>query len=431
MGKLVQLTDLNIENFVTLLKDSEILVYENLQGSKLFFNYDGGQFQLKCRSLQSDSVNKIDLAIQKYYAPAFRYLEALDERAKKLLPRDWWFCCEFFYDTQPSHIRYDKLPQNNLMLTSIVKGKRFTYNSDEIKEYASLLNIDHQPLLYKGRLTNKQLGEIRYFLSLSLDDVDLLFGERNFSKFFYELLSPATENSLLMNTGTFQENIDKLIIRLRDEQEISFAILNPLHEREENTKSEFVDSYTILLMDFLEFMQMVDLDKIKTTTREGDQMYLDIVSQIFNMYCHKRKDKIINFDFVIPSFFNDEKFRVNLDMITNQQTRTYIERNDKLEYMFRIVVSSFRIPKKKSIGVFTDATLTLFNNYVNQIRATIDKQLQIQQELNVGHPDLMDFEKFFSITYPKDANDEVYPDLYKELDNSQAVDKKKKMSVKK
>jgi hypothetical protein len=428
MSRLIDLTELNAENFMELLKDSEIIVYENIQGSKIFFNFDEDlNVTLRARSVKSQNINRVDLALQKYYNRAFNYLESLDNRVKKLLPNDWWFCCQYFYDSKPSHLEYDNTPKNNLILTSIVKEDYYTFDLDEITEFANLMEIDPQPVLFKGVLNEKQLELINYFLHTQSDDLDYVFGDDNFASFFYKILNPSMKSSLLMKDGEFQDNIDKLIIKIDNNDEISLSILNPLYMKTENGKSEHVDTYTILLSDFLEYLQSINIERTFLHSKTNDELYLELISNLFNNYCEERENKIVNFIFNIPPFFYEDKFKINTDLIKNTQTRHLINKSDKLEYMFKIILNSFRTRKKKPIGVFNEKTIQMFNDMVDRIQKHIDKILRIESEEVLKGTSLLDFEHFYDIKYPKDAAGDVYPDLYKELDDEvEGGDKKKK-----
>lgn len=431
MSKLIPLTELNVDNFVDLLKDSDIIVYENIQGSKIFIQYDGKNFLIRTRDINNEPINKIDLALQKYYMPVWSYLEGLDERIKKLIPKNYTFLCQYFYDEQPSHIKYDVLPKNHLILTSIVKGNKFTFNYNEVVEYANLLNIEYQPVIFKGKLNQKQIELITYFLNTAPSDLDYIFGESNFAYFFYKILNPVINNSLLMGHGKYQENLEKLILRIDNNEEIAFSILNPLYKKQDNEKSEFVDIYTILLVEFLEFLQITNLSKIGLKSTNSDDLYLEMMSMLFNSYCKNRSEKIINFDFSIPPFFQEDKYKINLDLVQNTQTKSWIAKDSKIEYFFKVILSSFRHRKKKVIGVFNETTLRIFNDMVDQIESIIDKKMKVEKEISLSKDQLLNFSDFYQVNYPSDGDGNIYPDLYKDLSQEDGISVKKMVGKKK
>jgi hypothetical protein len=84
------------------------------------------------------------------------------------------------------------------------------------------------PILFKGILNEQQREAIQYFLLTSPEDLEYVFGEKNFAYFFYKLLNPNIKNSFLME-NEFQDNIEKIIIRINGEDR-RFQLLNPLYK---------------------------------------------------------------------------------------------------------------------------------------------------------------------------------------------------------
>ena len=143
------------------------------------------------------------------------------------------------------------------------------------------------------------------------------------------------------------------------------------------------------------------------------------------MYLNSTKEDLLNFDFVIPEFFNREKFKINKELISNKLTKQYIEEDSKLEYIYKCILSSFNRKKKKPIGVFTDGTVTLFNDFVQKIQNAIDFYFNKKSETDLTKSGLIDFGKFFEIEISKDGDGEVYPDVYAELERGRDEKKKK------
>ena len=103
---------------------NEIVVYEDVQGSKIYAKWDGEDFLIKSNNLNAEPVNFIDDSIDNYYGKAFNHLNSLNERVKGLLPKRWWFCFQYF--PEESTI-YSRQPKNNLVLSSIVNKIFFKY----------------------------------------------------------------------------------------------------------------------------------------------------------------------------------------------------------------------------------------------------------------------------------------------------------------
>jgi hypothetical protein len=425
MSKLVRLNEINDDSLLNELFSQEIVVFEDVQGSKIFVNWDGKEFTIKSKSLSSEPINLIDLAMQNYYNHAINYFNSLDSRVKGLLNKKWWFCFEYFPDNQPANIQYDRVPKNHLVLTSISKGSKFEYSFDELDEYARLFNTDVIPVIFKGKLGEKSVEAVKYFLNTSEDDLEFVFGEKSFSFFFYKLLNPQLNGSFLMQDD-FQKNIEKIIIRVSN-KDVSFEILNPLYKRiSDSNSTDFVEIYSLILVNFLNFCQSIKLDEIKIKANRRDEAYINLVCKLFNIYLSEVKEDLLQFDFVVPEFFDKDKFRINKELIQNKTTKSLIEESSKIEYIFKVILGSFNKKRKKTIGVFTEDTLVIFNTFVDQINSYLDKHLKKLSEIELTRKKLLDFGDFFEIKYDIDADEQVYPDIYTEFEKGSPEEKKKK-----
>jgi len=423
MSKLMKLNEIQDESVLNDIFNNEIIIFEDIQGSKIYVNWDGTNFTIKSKSLSSEPINMIDLAMQNYYNNAIKFFNNLDARVKGLINKKWWFCFEFFPDNQPANIEYNRVPKNNLVLTSICKGNKFDYTTDELEEYGRLFDVDVIPVIFKGKLNEKVIEAIKYFLNTSESDLEYVFGEKSFSYFFYKILSPQTQNSFLMNED-FQKNVEKLIIRI-DGKDVSFEILNPLYKRISDTNStDFVEIYTLILVNFLNFCQSIDFNQIKVKGDKREEVYIYLICKLFNMYLSEVKDDIVNFEFTVPEFFDKDKFRINTELIPNKMTKQFISEDKKFEYIFKVVLGSFNKKRKKPIGVFTEGTINIFNNFVKMIQEKIDEFFNKKSEIELTRSGLLDFGDFFDIKYDVDAEENVYPDVYTELEKGKEEKKK-------
>ena len=425
MKNLKTLNELETENFLNSIFKSEITIFEDIQGSKIWVNWDGSKFQIKPKSTNSEPINLIDLAMQNYYNPAIDYFNSLDLRVKSLLNKKWWFCFEYFPDNQPANIEYDRVPKNKLILTTIFKNDKYDMNIEEIDEYSRLLNVDMIPVIFNGILTEKMKEAIKYFLNTSEEDLEYVFGDKSFTFFFYKILNPLSENSFLMN-GDFQKNIEKLIIR-SEGNDVSFQLLNPLYRKMNySNKTDYVEIYSLLIINFLNFCQSINLDDLKLKGYKRDEIYINLISKLYNFYLNDVKEDLISFDFNIPEFFDKEKFKINRELITNKMTKSYINENPKLEYIFKIILSSFNTKRKKAIGLFSDNTVKLFNLFIDKINDIIDIHLNKTREIELTRTGLLDFDEYIDFKVDTDGGGQIYPDIFDEIQKGEEKDKKKK-----
>ena len=423
MGKIVTLNGVESENILNDIFDNDIVVYEDIQGSKIWVNWNGKEFTIKPKNISNEPINMIDLAMQNYYNPAINYFNTFDIRIKGLMPKNWSFCFEYFPDETPANIQYEKLPKHGLVLTEINKGGKYGSSTDELQEYARLFDVDSLPIIFEGKLSDTMKEAIKYFINTSEKDLEYVFGEQSFAFFFYKILNPNSDSSFLMN-DKFQDNLEKIVVRVKG-KDVSFEILNPLYTRiSSQNDTSFTDVYSLILVNFLTFCQSINLEDIKVKGERRDILYIYLMCKLFNIYVADVREDLENFDFTIPEFYTSDKFKINRELINNKLTLEIIDDLDKLEYIFKCILSSFSKKRKKPIGVFTDSTVILFNNFVDRINTLLDNTLKKMREIQITQSGLLDFDEFFSIEYDKDASGDVYPDIYDEI--QKAGDEKKK-----
>jgi hypothetical protein len=420
-----------VENSVDIInsfKDKELIVYEDIQGSTIYVKWTGEKFIIIPKSLRNEPLNFIDLTTQKFYNKAYEYFNKLPDYVTELLHKNWWFCFEYFpeNDSQPANIEYHKVPKNNLIFKCIVKGSKFKFDLEEMLEYSRLFEVDILPVLYYGKLNKEQLEKIQLFLKTSEKDLKFVFGEKNFSKWFYNLLNPDLENSYLMDDN-FNDNIEKFVIKIDKDDEYSFEILNPTYNKlEHNNDTSYVDTYSLIILNFVEFLQLQNLSNYKLKSIIKDELYVELISKLFNDYVEEIIDDIEKWVIDIPPFFQDDKFKININFVENKKTKNYLELNPKIEYLFKCILGSFSKKKKKPIGIFNEQTLELFNRTVKDIDNIISNKLSINREHRHQKSDIKNFKEFWDLEFNTDLEGNIYPDVYDLHDDIEGEDKKKK-----
>lgn len=424
---LIRNNQIEPDKFIELISNEEIIIYEDIQGSKIWVNYVNGNWIIRPKNINQNPINLIDLAMQKYYKYAWAYLLSLPDNVTDLLRPNMYFCFEYFPDEQPAHIKYERIPKNHLILTCICKyGKTYTYDVDELKTYANLFNVETLPIIYKGKLTDKQIKALTYFLNTNVSDVKLFFRDTNFAEFFYKLLNPFAKNSFLKLDG-FQNNLEKLIIRfVKSNKESTLEILNPIYQKMQlKIDSEYSDVYSLLLFNFMQWLLTVNIDELEVSGTTREIVYINLMCKLYNMYIQKYETNIIDFIFVVPEFFNSDKFRINQALIKNETTLDYINKHTKLEYMFKILLSNFQRKHKREIGIINDVALEHLNTLVRKIELKIEIQFNYNVKLNKYSYQLQDLKDFPNITWEEDNKGYVYPEVDSLFGDNDANNKKK------
>jgi len=418
MSKMIKLDDeTTSDEFIKNIDGKELVIYEDIQGSKIYAKFDGDRFIIKPRSIKNDELSFIDLAIQKFYNKAYAFFHTLPKYITDILNQNWWFCFEYLADEKPAHIEYSRVPKNNLILTSIVKGGHHIFNYEELVEYAKLFDVDVLPLIFKGKLNEKQIEVLRLFIKTKEEDLKFVFGENNFAEFFYNILNPNIENSFLMTDGEFNDNLEKIMIRIDGDDKYTFGILNPMYEKnKEENQTEHAHVFSLIIISFLEYLQLKDIEKYKPKGLTKDEIYINLISLLFNEYIGNMKEDIEGWEFFVPEFIKDDKFKINVDLIGNKDTQNLIRSSEKIEYIYKIILGSFNKYRKKPIGIMKDSTVEIFNKMVSNISKHLEYLLNINRDYRFQKIDLMNFGEYFNLIFDRDGAGEIYPDVSVQFD---------------
>jgi dsDNA-binding SOS-regulon protein len=323
---------------------------------------------IKQRSLRNDNIEMIDLSNQNMYGKTYLYLKSLDKRVIDLMS-NIWFCVEIIDE---NNVYYSKKPLNNMVLTSINIDDRYINDINIINEYSELLGVTSIPTIYSGKLQEKQIEMINYFLNTNKDDLSLIFGEtENFTSFFYKILS--TNKSSFLNDD--YHDINKLIIRTKDD-DISFELLNPLADNS-NEYMDFTLTYSIIVAEMLEFMYKTDYENIYITGEDYDNIYLNLMSELFVNMIENKNNRILKFEFDVPPYIYLDSYKINRDCLSSRMI-DIINSDPRVEFIFKTCFKIFKNPVKKPFGVITEPLLVLLNKEIMVLSQSIDRKLRIE-----------------------------------------------------
>lgn len=422
--KPIRHTDISSEQFINLIKDQKIEVYEDVQATRIFVSYKNDQWEIRPKRWNESALNLKDLAVQKYYKWCYAYLLSLPAQSVDLLHPNWQFVFEYFPDDQPANIKYDQLPKHGLILTAIYKyGKYWTEDRNELNVFSQLFDVELLPLIYSGQLDQSQLDRINQFLNTSSEDLEFFFKEQTFAQFFYNLLNPQLEHSYLKTD--WQSNLEKIVIKVSGTSEITLQLLNPMYQSQDfKNVGQYSDVYSILLLNFIQWLQTVKISEVEASGTNRDQVYINFISKLFNAYISKNGQKVKDFEFSIPLFFDKEKFKVNLDLIQNKSTTIWISQHPKFEYLFKIIFNALESERKKEIGVINQTVLGYMNQLIKQIHLKIEDILNWNTKLDQWSYNQKNLQQFPNIKWEVDHYGK--PKLEKEEDLiDTSIDKKK------
>lgn len=324
---------LSDEIIVTEKLDTYRILFENVNGELKFFKKDNTELSLVERVLTNiweDAIIELSIILH-----------------EEKLPEGLCFGVAYTPVNKPIRLSYDKMPK--YILTDVTKRNPSTkkvlesYDYDEVTEWASKLNLGRPPVIFAGKLSDTQKKKL------------IEYGKGNYDE---------EENLLeiIGNSYSGSDIIEGIIIKSGDQliqvQTYEFEILNEAYQRVESSR----DFYDLTLLRINSFMDRYDYPQL--TERSSDELYLELVCDIFNNYC---KAGNISED-IDPKYLNPPSYGysgdLNLLLIKNLDTIKILESGNKIhESVFKIMLSSFR-KYKKPYGLLDESHVQKFNTYV-------------------------------------------------------------------
>ena len=324
---------LSDEIIVTEKLDTYRILLENVNGELKFFKKDNTELNLVERALTNiweDAIIELSIILH-----------------EEVLPEGLCFGVAYTPVNRPIRLSYDKMPK--YILTDVTKRNQSTkkviesYDYDEVTEWATKLNLGRPPVIFKGKLSDNQKKKL------------IEYGRGNYDeeKKLEDIFGGSYSNS---------EIIEGIIIKSGDQllqvQTYEFQILNEAYQRIESSR----DFYDLTLLRINSFMDNYNYPQL--TEKASDELYLDLVCDIFNNYC---KAGNISED-VDPKYLNPPSYGyagdLNLLLISNLDTIKILEKGNKIhESVFKIMLSSFR-KYKKPFGLLSESHVQKFNTYV-------------------------------------------------------------------
>jgi len=334
---------LSDEIIVTEKLDTYRILFENVNGELKFFKKDNTELSLVERVLTNiweDAIIELSIILH-----------------EEKLPEGLCFGVAYTPVNKPIRLSYDKMPK--YILTDVTKRNPSTkkvlesYDYDEVTEWASKLNLGRPPVIFAGKLSDTQKKKL------------IEYGKGNYDE---------EENLLeiIGNSYSGSDIIEGIIIKSGDQliqvQTYEFEILNEAYQRVESSR----DFYDLTLLRINSFMDRYDYPQL--TERSSDELYLELVCDIFNNYC---KAGNISED-IDPKYLNPPSYGysgdLNLLLIKNLDTIKILESGNKIhESVFKIMLSSFR-KYKKPYGLLGESHVQKFNTYVYFINEKVKGQ---------------------------------------------------------
>ena len=376
------------KQFIEDLFKDFLVVSEKLAGSSFAFEKKGNSIEFY-KGSGDRPINMIDRTLMMYYEKPIQYIKNVSSTMMASIPENWRFCFQYFVHNQPNVITYDKIPSNHLVLTHIKvmspNGKLIKIIEDPrvIKDWSSAIGVTPLLPIFKGYLTTEQKEKLKTFIETPKEDQREIFQTSSFAEYLIRTLNPNIDSTILHDD--LKKPIDSIIFRFYKpgtSQSFSAKMIDPytinlMKDKEPiDLKKQPADINEILLLDLLAFIEERGLKKHEVLNSTPDERYIELVSNIFNDYIIRKGSDIKNIDIEKADFAKGDEFNLNIDLIPGQMTRNYLQGNETLQNLFKIMLGSLRKKRNpdKAGNIMTPSVINDFNQMVDKINDVVEVQ---------------------------------------------------------
>jgi len=134
--------------------DKEVEVTEKIDGSQFNFGKVNGELFIRSKGqiiVEGNAPGMFQIGVD--------YVNSVVEK----IPDNTIFYCEYLSKPKHNVLAYDKVPKNNIIVFGVSDEKdNFISKYDELKKYATMIDLEPVPLLYYGKV--KDIEKLQEFL---------------------------------------------------------------------------------------------------------------------------------------------------------------------------------------------------------------------------------------------------------------------------
>lgn len=407
------------KEFIDKLFNQLVTVSEKLDGSSFSFEKNLTDDEICYYKRDKDNpISRVDRILMSYYEKPIAYISSLPKQTLNQIPNGWRFGMEYFCNSNPVNIAYDREPKNGLVLTHIIvkdqigEVERTIVEKIELDYWADILGIEKSPILFQGLLNEDQKIRIMEYLSISYMEILKKYKTDSFVRFIISILNPDLEKSAL--NDSLDSPIEAIVFRFGDlngtGENYVAKIVDPVfleiaRERRSLNTSQFPnDIYSLALIDVMNFILERGIDSFNSEGADPEHRYINFIFDVFLRFLEQNESKYKGVDFNEPEYFKKEEFKINKDLIPNIEVKEKVDLDESFETLLQILLSAFRKLKKKPQGFFTEGVIEQFNLLIGEIADHINRIGAVQE--SKGIPTFGEFRKTSAIFSILDESDD-------------------------
>lgn len=363
INRLSQILEKKGSKYVDTLLSENVVITEKIDTFRIIFEKKGDE--LIFYKKDNTPITLIERVLTDIYEDALLEIPIITKEAE--IPEGYYFGLYYTPVERPLRIPYFGLPK--YILTDITKRDKNnkvveSLDYESLREWAAVLCMGRPPVIFEGKLNEEQKN-----LLLSYDLREYKGESKTFSEMIHNVF-----NALYSKENIIEGVVIKSGNKLSQVISYEFDLLNEAYEKANESR----DFYDITISDVLEFLEDYNIPILEAENK--DELYLNIICNIFNDYCDKRTvNENVDEKYLMPPRFGYGG-KLNKKLITNEETLEWVNKAPIYEALFKVFVSSFR-KTKKPYGLLTEAITDRFNSYVKLINGYINKFDNVE-ELN-------------------------------------------------
>jgi len=322
-------------------------------------------------------ISALDRTIISLYEPPIEYFEK--KIGNKKLPHNLRFGFEYFQNTNPVAISYDRLPKNGLVLTHMKeldnkgKVKKFIDDPKTLIKWSKYFDVEEPFIIFDGKLSELQKQQLEEFLKTPFEELVSKFQTSSFTKYIISILNPKLKKTALNNT--IDKPIEGLVFKFNDGEYLA-KVVDPLFtqmsrtkamERKENNSSS--DEFALVLYTFINWVEEHDIFKnMIADGKNEDEKYVDLMTRTSKKFIDENKIFLKGLNIKKPDFAKAPEFALNTKLIRSRDVIDFIKKNKEYEEVFKILLSGFKKTRKRKTNMIDDNLKNQINGVVNQIK---------------------------------------------------------------
>ena len=363
------------DEFVWHLMENYVIVYEKLNASTLCVKRIGDTLHFY-KGSDKDEITDINITLYNYFMQGIEHIKRVSLIFYRELPEGWLFKFNYFVDNCTDIVRYDSLPQNNLILNCIIGSDSVIDSEDVLKRWAERFQTDYMKPVFQGFLSEFQKDKIKEYIKKPVEGV-------SFSQYIMSTLNPDATHTLYCNG--FGSCVDSFIFKFftaNSSKSFNAKIMDPyltslLSARDEG-KSRYNSENELITVSFLAYLQTVDFKDFKVKGDTDSERYLNFICELFNDYIKKEHSLFgINLGEKEKKEIK-ESYSVNLDRLGNKTTVELLNDHPSLHNVFQIIAGVFMDTKDgdnvSSASLLDKDTIETLNSTVTKIKDITKKK---------------------------------------------------------